>query len=131
LGLPNSLTQSAFGEVGQMHLPSISAFAQDNIKVTQKLTVNLGIRYEPFIPYVDDGDRVSAFRPGVKSQVFVNAPVGLLFVGDPGVPRGGTQSALNNLAPRVGFAWAPFGNTRTSVRGGYGIFYDSSPMSAI
>ena len=131
LGMPNSLTQSAFGEVGQLHLPSISAFAQDNIKVTPRLTVSLGIRYEPFVPYVDDGDRVSAFRPGAKSQVFVNAPVGLLFVGDPGVPRGGTESDLNNLAPRVGFAWSPFGNARTSIRGGYGIFYDSSPMSAI
>jgi hypothetical protein len=131
LGLPSQLKQDAYGEVGDAHMPNYMAFAQDNIRVTPRLTLNLGVRYEPFVPYVDDFQRVSTFRPPASSQVFVNAPVGLLFPGDRGVPSGGTNSDLNNLAPRIGFAWAPFGNGKTSVRGAYGLFYDSSPMSAL
>ncbi len=131
LGLPSALKEDAYGEVGDAHMPNYMAFAQDNIRVTPRLTLNLGVRYEPFVPYVDDFHRVSVFRPPAQSQVFPNAPVGLLFPGDPGVPVGGTKADLNNFAPRVGFAWAPFGNGRTSVRGAYGFFYDSSPMSAL
>jgi hypothetical protein len=94
--------------------------------------LNLGVRFEPYLPYVDAANRVSVFRPGSgQSQVYVNAPEGLLFPGDPGVPRGGTESSVWNFAPRVGFAWAPFGDTKTSIRSGYGIFFDSAMMSAI
>lgn len=131
LGRISSLTQNAFPQTGEMSMPNYAAFFHDTIRITPRFTLNLGVRYEPFIPYVDKGDRVSVFRPGTRSQVFRNAPPGLLFVGDPGVPRGGTLSDLNNIAPRFGFAWAPFGGSRTSVRGGYGVFYDASPMSAI
>ncbi len=131
LGLSSQLQQSAFGEKADQHFPTYVAFVQDNIRVTPRLTVNLGVRYEPFIPYVDDGNRTALFRPGSQSRVYTNAPPGLLFVGDPGVPRGGTPVDYSNIAPRVGFAWAPFGNARTSVRGAYGVFYDASPESAI
>jgi hypothetical protein len=129
LGLPSSLTQMAYGEVALQNFPVFIGFFQDNIKMSPKFTLNVGIRYEPTIPYRDEGNRVSVFRPGAKSQVFDNAPTGLLFVGDPGVPERGTKSDLNNWAPRVGFAWAVA--NRTSIRAAYGIFYDSSPMSAI
>lgn len=131
LGRSSRLTQSAYGEVGQQYLSAYTAFAQDSIRVRPNLTVNVGVRYEPFIPYVDVGGRHSVFRPGEQSTVFTKAPQGLLFYGDAGVPRGGTKSDLNNIAPRIGFAWAPFGNTKTSIRGAYGIFFDSSPMSAL
>jgi len=129
IGKPSLLDQMAYGEVGVQDFPVYVAFFQNNIKVTPKLTVSLGVRYEPSIPYRDEGNRVSVFRPGSKSQVFVNAPAGLLFVGDQGVPERGTKSDRNNFAPRVGFAWAAA--RRTSIRAAYGIFFDSSPMSAI
>jgi hypothetical protein len=129
LGMPSSLTQMAYGEVAEQEFPIYVAFFQDTLKLTPSFTLSLGLRYEPTIPYRDKGNRVSVFRPGVKSQVFDNAPVGLLFVGDPGVPERGTKSDLNNWAPRVGLAWTVA--NRTSVRAAYGIFYDSAPMSAI
>ena len=131
LGLPSGFVQSAYGQVGKMHAPSYAGFFQDSIRVTRRLTINAGLRYEPFTPYVDDGNRVSAFLPGQQSQVFVKAPAGLVYPGDPGVPRGGTESSPWNFAPRFGFAWSPFADNRTSIRGGYGIFYDSGVMSAI
>lgn len=131
LGLPSRLQQTAYGELGDQYFPNYIAFAQDNIRVSPRLTINVGVRFEPFIPYVDKGNRTSVFQPGAKTQVFVNAPAGLLFYGDPNVPRAGTKSDIQNWAPRIGFAWAPSGTNRTSIRGAYGVFYDSSPMAAI
>jgi len=65
------------------------------------------------------------FRPGQQSTVYPSAPNGLLYVGDAGVQRGGTDTDWNNLAPRASLAWRPRGSTKTSVRVGYGIFYDT------
>jgi hypothetical protein len=132
LGLPSRLRQSAYGERAELQKDEYNAFFQDNIRITPGFKLNLGVRFEPYLPYVDAANRVSIFRPGSgRSQVYVNAPEGLRFPGDPGVPRGGTESSVWNLAPRVGFAWAPFGDTKTSIRSGYGIFFDAAMMSAI
>ena len=131
LGLPSRLRQSAYGEFANLEAPGYSAFFQDNIRLHPRFTLNLGIRFEPTINYVDIYRRGSVFREGVRTQAYTNAPPGLLVIGDPGVPRAQTENDLNNVAPRFGFAWAPFGNNKMSIRGAYGIFYDSSPMSAI
>jgi hypothetical protein len=62
--------------------------------------------------------------PGVQSQRFVAAPRGVVFPGDPGAPDGVYFPDKNNFAPRIGLAWDPFGSGKTSVRGGFGIFYN-------
>jgi hypothetical protein len=131
LGLPSRLRQSAYGEFADLSAPGYTAFFQNNIRVTPRLTLNLGVRFEPAMNYVDDQLRGAVFREGRKSTIYTNAPVGLLVIGDPGVPKTQAYSDINNFAPRFGFAWSPFGNARTSIRGGYGIFFDSSPMSAV
>lgn len=100
-------------------------FIQDDIRVSRRFTLNLGLRYEPRIPVHERNGNFTSYIPGMKSTRFVNAPLGLVFPGDPGVPEGGYYSDLNNVAPRVGFAWDVLGNGRTSLRGGYGIFYDN------
>ena len=99
-------------------------FFQDDFKVTPRLTLNLGLRYEIMQPWVDKGDRINTVdtTPGAQSRVVPNAPPGLLFVGD--LPRGLVETDLNNFGPRVGFAWDVLGDGRTAVRGGYGIFYE-------
>jgi outer membrane receptor protein involved in Fe transport len=110
---------------------SLAAFAQDNWKVNNRLTVDLGLRWDPWIPphFVGAFNPISeistsAFAAGQVSTVFPNAPPGLLFYGDKGVPRGGTNAVYKNFSPRVGFAYDLTGDQKLVLRGAYGVFYD-------
>jgi hypothetical protein len=100
-------------------------FAHDEWRITHRLTLNYGLRYEVNTPFVDIRNRMNAWSPGQQSTVFPNAPAGLLFPGDPGVPDGIAPVYWKGLMPRLGVAWDPTGSGRTSIRAGYGIFYDS------
>jgi hypothetical protein len=101
-----------------------AGYAQDEFRITPRLTVNYGLRYEVNTPYTDIRNRMNEWAPGVQSTVMPNAPVGLLFPGDPGVPPGIAAVDYHEFMPRVGLAWDPFGNGKTTVRAAYGIFYD-------
>ncbi len=102
-----------------------SFFAQDEWRLTPRLTINYGARYEVSTPFVDIRDRMYSWSPGIQSTVYPNAPKGLLFPGDPGVPRGIAPVYRKGIMPRIGLAWNPDGAGKTSVRAAYGIFYDS------
>jgi hypothetical protein len=99
-------------------------YAQDTFKISARLTLNLGFRYELPFPYTEIRNRQNLFEPGAQSKVLANAPAGLLYPGDPGVPAGLIPTATRAFAPRVGLAWDPTGSARWLVRTAYGVFYD-------
>ncbi len=121
----------------------IALYGQDTWRATPKLTVNVGLRWEPYMPMVWTENEyggmrlynftVAGFKAGTKSVVFPTAPAGLLFPTQNPDGSGPAdfegQSAVSRkwdkLAPRVGVAWDPFGDGQTSVRANYGIAYDA------
>lgn len=122
--------QQGYGEFANNRDTFVSVYTQDNIKLTPRLTVNLGLRYEPYFPWHEIRGRIeqfnmNAYQQGITSKVFPNAPPGLFFRGDPGFPENGTTGDYRNFAPRVGFAYDLKGDGKTSLRAGAGIFYDS------
>jgi outer membrane receptor protein involved in Fe transport len=123
IGAPSEYFQSPAAP-SNIRSKSYYGFLQDEWRLTKRFTLNLGVRYEYNSPKEDLQGRSFSIIPGLQSQRFPNAPTGLVFPGDPGAPNGVNFPDTKNWAPRVGFAWDPVGDGKTSIRGGVGIFYD-------
>jgi hypothetical protein len=109
----------------------IGLYAQDNWKINPRLTVNYGLRWEPYLAGRLLNGQVSHFDmadflANVHSSVYPNAPAGTLYPGDAGFDTGGrpNKTTWANFAPRVGVAWDPKGDGKTLIRASWGIFYD-------
>jgi Carboxypeptidase regulatory-like domain len=108
----------------------VNWYAGDTWRFTQRVTLNYGVRWEPYFPQVNlDGTSThfdeAALRQGIRTNRFDNAPPGLFFDRDPGFPtRTGVHTRWSNVAPRIGVGWDVSGDGRTSVRAAAGIFYD-------
>lgn len=122
LGFPTSSTRGFLFEPYYMTNQEHAAFIQDDIKVNQRLTLNIGLRYEVYRPDVEERDRLVNFDPvGLR----------LIYAGEGGVSRTvGKETRWGNFGPRVGFAWDIFGDGRTVGRGGFGISHFPEPHSA-
>src|ERR1019366_2094484 len=119
-GTDNSLADFVLGIPSQYfqypHAPSnirsksYYGFVQDEWRVTKRLTLDLGVRYEYSSPKADTKGRSFSLIPGLQSTVFTGAPTGMVFPGDAGAPTGANFPTRTNWAPRLGFAWDPRGN---------------------
>ena len=125
----NGLQQAAPNTL-DMRQTYVGAYAQDTWRVGSKVTLNYGLRWEPFLPQQLRNGAVyqfdmARFQQNIHSTVFVNAPAGLYFPGDPGFPtKAGMLTQWGNLGPRIGVAWDPAGDGKTSVRASYGRSYE-------
>ena len=133
LGYQHTFSQTS-GDFSDSRENPMGVFGNDKWKVTPRLTLDYGLRWEPQQVMKEIWGRIEQFRPdayaaGVKSTVVPSAPAGLFFIGDKyngiTVPDRGQTGDFNNFAPRVGLAWDPTGTGKMSVRAGGGLFYYS------
>jgi Carboxypeptidase regulatory-like domain len=103
-----------------------AGFIQDAWKIKPRLTANLGLRYDIQESPVESQNLTTGFVPGQQSTVVPAAPKGVLFPGDTGIPRGIAPNQLSHVSPRVGLVFDPFGDGKTAIRAGAGIFYGST-----
>jgi hypothetical protein len=140
LGLADFLTGQLFRleqsdpQILEFDQTYIGAYAQDSWRLTDRVTANFGVRWEPFFGQnVTHGSisnfSVERFRTNIKSTVYLNAPAGLLFPGDEGFPEGNTglYKQWGNVSPRGGIAWDVNGDGRLAVRSSYALTYDFPP----
>jgi len=111
------------GEFKNMTGTRLGLYAEDTWRLTSKLTLTAGLRWDPYFPYQETAGRVVCFVPGSTSKRYPNAPTGLIYGGDPGCPKAGADTELGNWAPRIGFAERLTNDGKTSIRGGFGIYY--------
>jgi len=147
-GQAASLTQGISNEI-HARMKYVSFYGQDTWQVKPRLSVSYGLRWSPILPQQDERRPVpmvlnfdlKRYTQGLRSTVFVNAPPGLIFPGDPGFAQknNGANAAKpmsdvfnpywKDFAPRVGFAWDGQGDGRTSIRVSYGLSYEDYPAN--
>ncbi|MGP8270290.1 MAG: carboxypeptidase regulatory-like domain-containing protein [Terracidiphilus sp.] len=134
LGVPSQYNQSQLNPFYARN-KYVSLFAQDSWHARSNLTLNYGLRWDRIAPWSEKYNQISTFEAGVQSVVFPGAPAGILYPGDPGVPR--TLAPVDNLnfSPRLGAAWSPQAHSgsplarvlgapgTTSLRASFGNFY--------
>jgi hypothetical protein len=135
LGVPASYNQET-GAVIIAQAYEHYFYAQDQWRIKNNLTLTLGTGYQidtPIEEFQNNGISRVCFQPTVQSTVFPTAPLGYTLPGDMGCNKyGGPTTKLNHFGPRVGFAWSPdFGSLtggagKTSLRGGFGLYYNRS-----
>jgi hypothetical protein len=120
LGFPLVTGAARVDNAQHLRTESYNFFFNDSIRLTPRLTLSAGLRYEYNSPAVDADDRANIYDPSTQT---------LLPVGAGSVPRSGYEPDRNNFAPRVGLAWTLGEEGETVLRAGYGIYFDQSPLA--
>jgi hypothetical protein len=130
--LMGAVSNFRYGTVGGQNKKSkyVGVYFADAWKVTPRVTLSYGVRWEPFFPMVNLDNTalhfdLDAWTKGIKSNRFAATPPGILFSGDPGFPgQSGMHTKWVDFSPRLGLAWDVKGDGRTSLRASFGSFYD-------
>jgi len=129
LGLPVTFNQAG-PSYSDQHQNVFGMYVQDAWKASRRLTISAGLRWDPFFGHSNPYGEVLTFSMdnflnGTPSKIYPNAPPGMIFGGDPGLPKGKySPNKMNTFSPRIGIVWDPKGDGRTSIRAGFGLFYD-------
>lgn len=134
LGLPATYAQAG-SQLNDQSIHAIGLYAGDVWRLGRNVTLNYGMRWEPYLA-ANDANRFTQafsranFEQGIKSVVYPNAPAGLIFNGDPGFPTNGSNNRNNlaQFAPRAGMVWDPKGDNIQTIRAGIGHYYDSPKL---
>jgi hypothetical protein len=136
LGVPSQYNQSQLQPFYGRN-KYVGLYGQDSWRVTRSLTLNYGLRWDRIEPWYEKYNQIATFVPGQQSVVFPGAPAGILYPGDPGVPRTLAPAGNRDFAPRIGVAYSPSvsgngvlskllgGPGKTSIRASYGMFYSA------
>jgi Carboxypeptidase regulatory-like domain len=134
LGLPSAFSQGG-SQINDQVLNTVALYVADVWRASSRLTVNAGVRWEPYYAARDQNNFTTAFirdnfDRGIRSTVYTSAPVGMVFPGDPGFPNNKANNfdVLKQFAPRVGIVWDPKGDTRQTIRAGIGHFFDAPKL---
>jgi hypothetical protein len=134
LGLPATFRQGG-SQINDQSIHAVGLYAGDTWRTSRNITMTYGIRWEPYIAAKDANGFTTAFSrenfdKGIRSVVYPNAPVGLLFSGDPGFPTNGSNNTNQpwQFAPRAGVVWDPRGDNQQTIRLGIGHYYDSPKL---
>jgi Carboxypeptidase regulatory-like domain/TonB dependent receptor len=133
LGIPSQYNQSQLNPFYGRN-KYVGLFAQDSWRVRPNLVLSYGLRWDRIEPWYEKYNGISTFIPGRQSEVFPGAPEGILFPGDPGVPRTLAPPGNHDFSPRIGLAWSPSadegvlgkllgGSGKSSMRAGFGTYY--------
>lgn len=114
--------QQGYNPFFAYHSWNNGSYIQDDFKLTPKLTINIGLRYDYSSPPVERWNRYSNFDPYARNPQ-TGLPGALVFAGVD-TPRSFVNRDRNNFGPRFGFAWAPGPDSRTVIRGAYGVIFN-------
>lgn len=135
IGAPDQYVQGV-AEPGNGRSHYFGFYGQDSWRARSNLTLNYGLRWDVSSPWSEEHNQIETLVPGKQSATFPGSPVGWVFAGDSGIPSTLAPIRYNNFAPRVGIAYSPNssdgplaaltgGPGRTSIRAGYGLFFNS------
>ena len=121
LGRPYEWLQ-ADGNFSKINGKLFGVYAEDKYRVTSRMTLTGGLRWDPYLPYVPENNHIDCWDPGQQSTVFTNAPAGLIYPGDKGCTAGGTPSKYGIIQPRLGIAYRLDDKGNTALRAGWGMY---------
>jgi hypothetical protein len=130
-GTPSTAQKVDIGVNMNLYQNSYGLYLQDDYRLTDRITLNLGLRYEVNVPVTEGKNELSVPDLTAESASCTPKP-GCLYIpaGTRGLPDATYNSDLNNFAPRVGFAWRPTASENFVIRSGYAINYDQTLLNA-